>query len=287
MSHPHDEPNPPAGGGPQAPSADSTTDTAQDDKAERRLRKAEERLARVERSLADTSSELAKAQALLKEHEQENAELRQTQNRLRDLLAAERAKAMGCVGPQPATAHPEPTPRPKSAPAVEPPRRGRAQQQTHDVRVGVFIDVANLAGAARRLHGGAVDFRKLLATVLGGRRLVEARAYAIDKGGGFDGFAKALRAAGYRVCAKKPKVFPDGQVKADWDIGICVDALTLATKVDVVVLGSGDGDFTPLVMALKRLGLQVEAASFAERSADVLLRAVDRVITLDEGQLGG
>jgi len=124
--------------------------------------------------------------------------LRQTIEKLRDLRAADRA--------QKRTAHDSPAP--ATRPVVEAPRRGRAKRPGGDVRVGVFLDVANLAGAARRLYGSeikqTVDYRRLLSTLVAGRRLVEARAYAIDKGSGFGLFARALREAGIReaVCGR-------------------------------------------------------------------------------------
>ncbi len=240
-------------------------------KVKRQLRKAEKRLAEAEKE----KEALTAARSRVAELEEENARLRSTLDKLRELRASERA-----VRPPagPVALGSEAT---KTTPVVEAPRRGRAKGNRADVRVGIFLDVANLSGAARRLYKGAVDYRRLLGLLLGGRRLVEARAYAIDKGRGFDGFARALRAAGYRVSAKKPKIFPDGEMKADWDIGITVDVLARSDKIDVVVLGSGDGDFTPVVNALKKKGLQVEAAGFPERTAEALVRSVDRFVELD------
>jgi len=180
-----------------------------------------------------------------------------------------------------------PAPPDPQAPLVEAPgqRLVRRRLAGPGSRVGVFLDVANLSGAARRLYGRAVDFRALLGVVVGQRRLVEARAYVIDKGSdksGFDGFGRALRAAGYKVFAKRPKVFPDGTVKADWDVGIAVDILTAYERFDVVVLGSGDGDFVPVLMALKQRGLHVEVASFGARTAAELARVADDVLDLDD-----
>ncbi len=170
------------------------------------------------------------------------------------------------------------------APLVESPRRHQVLKGNK--RVGVFVDVANLAGAARRVYGGAVDYRRLLHLVVAGKNLSGAFAFAIDKGtSGYDAFAVALREAGYKVFTKRPKTFADGSVKADWDVGITVEMLSMQSKLDVVVLGSGDGDFVPAVHHLRQKGLRVEVAAFTERSAKELLAAADGFIELDESVL--
>ena len=249
------------------------------------------RLAELERALAAhgtgplpadgggaSRGDLEAARARVAELEEENGALRKALDRLRERRAIERGEGSGARPAPPAAKAAETS---KTAPVVEAPRRGRAKHGSPDVRVGVFVDVANLSGAARRLYGGAVDYRQLLATLGGGRRLVEARAYAIDKGRAFEQFARALRTAGYRVYSKKPKVFPDGEMKADWDVGITVDLLTRHDRLDVVVLASGDGDYAPAVAALRKLGLVVEAAAFPDRAATELEKAVDRFFELD------
>ena len=128
----------------------------------------------------------------------------------------------------------------------------------------------------------------MLVTLLAGRKLAEGRAYTIDKGTpGYGAFAHALRHAGYKVFTKKPKTFDDGTVKADWDVGMTVQIQSLRTKLDVVVLGTGDGDFLPLVSALKAAHVRVELASFPERTAKELIAAVDSFVELDERSLEG
>ena len=243
---------------------------AGDDDATRKLRKLEKKLAAVERE----RDALRTAAACAQELERENARLRGTVETLREQRAAARAspRAEGTV---------------PSSPLVEPPRRRRAHKRRRaGARVGVFIDVANLAGAARRLHDAAVDFGALLDLVVAGRDLVGARAFAIDKGtDGYEAFAHALREAGYKVFTKRPKTFEDGTVKADWDVGMTVEMLGARERLDVVVLGSGDGDFVPVVNLLRDRGLRVEVASFAERTAADLKRAADQVVALDRSVL--
>lgn len=208
----------------------------------------------------------------------DNNKLKERMERLRDEHAKNQKSAAQAL------------PKELSAPAVTSPRQHlRHKNPTGaQARVGVFLDVANLSGAARRLYQGAVDYKKLLTVVVGQRQRQVAHAYAIDKGeGNFESFARVLRSAGYQVSAKKPKVFPDGTWKADWDIGIAVDAVLASANLDVVVLGTGDGDFLPLVKAIKARGVRVELVSFSERTAVDLANSVDAHVELDAGVLTG
>ncbi len=215
-------------------------------------------------------AELQEARERVRELEEDNQELSERLERLRELhVAAEPRRQSSLV---------------RAGPLVAPPKRPVSKDPTP--RVGVFLDVANLAGAGRRLFDGPIDFGALLDLVAGGRRLVEARAYVIDKGSpGFDAFSRAMRKAGFRVLVKKPKVFPDGTVKADWDVGIAVDLLNLSSKLDVAVLGSGDGDLVPPLRVLRQQGVRVEVASFAERTAADLKGVADLFVELDAAVL--
>lgn len=154
-------------------------------------------------------------------------------------------------------------------------------------RVGVFIDASNLAASARREHGGKFDFLTLLPEVVGARRRVAAVAFVVnnDDGergeGGFAGFVRSLQAAGYEVRQKRPRVRADGSRKADWDMGIAMEIIDARNRLDVVVLGSGDGDFLPLVARLKRWNKRVEVAAYRGSTDAELIRAADEFIPLD------
>jgi uncharacterized LabA/DUF88 family protein len=239
---------------------------------EQRLHKLNKTLAAVEHERDELKAIVVRAPEL----EDENARLRETIDSLRDLRARERSVPVATSAPAPRR---EVT---GASPLVAPPPR-RGARQGNQARVGVYLDVANLAGTARRLYDRGIDYARLLRLVTDGRRLTEARAYAIDKGkDGFDSFAAALRHSGYKVLSKRPKTFEDGTMKADWDVGLVVDVLLGRDELDVVVLGSGDGDFLPLVSALKQQGTRVEVAVFGDRAASELLRLADRVFLLDE-----
>lgn len=155
-------------------------------------------------------------------------------------------------------------------------------------RVGVFLDATNLAASARRAFQGKFDFLRLLPELVSGRRKVMAIAFVVNNdevdggAGNFAGFVRALQGAGYEVRQKRPKVRADGTRKADWDMGLAMEVIDARSRLDVVVLGSGDGDFLPLVNRLKRWGKRVEVAAYAASTDVELRRAADEFIALDE-----
>jgi len=150
-------------------------------------------------------------------------------------------------------------------------------------RVGVFVDVQNLYYSARALHSAKVNFKEILKEVVNGRKLVRAIAYAVRAGEkDEEQFHKALDGIGFEVKLKDLQIFYGGNKKADWDVGIAIDAIELAPKLDVVVLISGDGDYIPLVEHLKRaLGCRVEIAAFGRSCSSKLKDHGDDFLDLD------
>src|SRR3989344_3584190 len=129
-------------------------------------------------------------------------------------------------------------------------------------RVGVFIDIQNLYHSAKNLYGGRGSYENLLKHLVSGRQLVRALAYVVksDPATREEAFFEALHKAGIELRTKDIQIFPGGMKKADWDVGLAVDAIRMASLVDVVVIVSGDGDFIPLVGYLKwGLGRSVES----------------------------
>ncbi|MFT4892503.1 MAG: uncharacterized LabA/DUF88 family protein [Candidatus Nanohaloarchaea archaeon] len=153
----------------------------------------------------------------------------------------------------------------------------------NDQRVGVYVDVQNMYYSAKNLYDGKVDFEKLLDAAVMNRDLIRAAAYVIradtpDE----EDFFEALRRIGYEVKAKELKEFYGGQKKGDWDLGMTVDMVQQAKKLDTVVLVTGDGDFAVLVDHLKSLGCRVEVMSFGKSSAKEIREAADNFIDMDE-----
>ncbi|HRH55483.1 MAG TPA: NYN domain-containing protein [Candidatus Paceibacterota bacterium] len=141
-------------------------------------------------------------------------------------------------------------------------------------RVGVFIDTQNLYHSAKHLYKSRVNFANVLAEAVGDRILVRAVAYVISTEGGEEGaFFDALTKIGIETKVKGLQVFSDGAKKADWDVGIAIDAVKLAPKLDTVIIASGDGDFVPLIEYLDMHGVQVEVISFGKSSSQKLKEA--------------
>ncbi|MDP3725544.1 MAG: NYN domain-containing protein [Nanoarchaeota archaeon] len=151
-------------------------------------------------------------------------------------------------------------------------------------RVGVFIDVQNIYHSVKNLYGCRVHFDILLKAVIAGRPLVRAVAYVAksETAMGEDSFFEALRKTGLELRSKDLQVYADGTKKADWDVGMAVDAMRMANFLDVIILVTGDGDFIPLVEYLKwGMGRQVEVAGFEKTTSSRLREAADRFVALD------
>jgi uncharacterized LabA/DUF88 family protein len=149
-------------------------------------------------------------------------------------------------------------------------------------RVGVFLDAQNLYHSAKNLHQGRVNFENVLGDALAGRQLVRAIAYVIStESGEENSFFDALAKIGIETKTKDLQIFSSGSKKADWDVGLAIDAVKLASKLDVVVIASGDGDFIPLIEYLKMNGCQVEVVSFGKSASGKLKEVADDFIDLD------
>ena len=150
-------------------------------------------------------------------------------------------------------------------------------------RVGVFVDVQNLYYSAKNLYNAKVNFAQVLRMAVRGRRLVRAITYAIKADIKEEkNFHDALELIGYEVKTKDLQTFPGGAKKGDWDIGIAMDTIELANKLDTIVLVSGDGDFVPLVEHLRRaMGCRVEVIAFGPSSSGKLREAADEYIDMD------
>lgn len=150
-------------------------------------------------------------------------------------------------------------------------------------RVGVFVDVQNMYYSAKFIHKAKVDFKTIMSEAVRGRHLIRAIAYVIkadvkDEANFFD----ALKSLGYEVKAKDLQVFYGGAKKGDWDVGIAMDMIELAPKLDAIVLISGDGDFVPLVMHVKNaLGCFVEIMAFGKSCSQKLIENADNFIDMD------
>jgi uncharacterized LabA/DUF88 family protein len=150
-------------------------------------------------------------------------------------------------------------------------------------RVGVLADAQNLYHTAQSVYSRNIDYSALLDKAVQNRELVRAIAYVIRANSPEEeSFFEALRDIGFEAKIKDIKTFGDGSKKADWDVGLSLDAVTLASHVDTMVLCTGDGDFSRLCSHLRHEGVRVEVMSFEESTAEELLEATDTFIDLSE-----
>ncbi len=150
-------------------------------------------------------------------------------------------------------------------------------------RVGVFIDTQNLYHSARNLYKTRVNFGAVLKEAVAGRKLVRAVAYVITTEAGDEkNFFEALEKIGIETKTKDLQIFSSGSKKADWDVGLAVDAIKMSARLDSVVIISGDGDFIPLVEYLQSIGVQVEVVSFGKSTSGKLREVVDDFVDLSD-----
>jgi uncharacterized LabA/DUF88 family protein len=153
----------------------------------------------------------------------------------------------------------------------------------HRGKVAIFIDGNNLFHAAR-FHNIDIDYNKLLRVLLGDGRLFRAFFYTgVDAGAERQqGFLLWMRRNGFRVVQKELKTFYDGTRKANLDVEIAVDMLSLAGRYDTAVLVSGDEDFVYAVNSVAYKGCRVEVAGFRSNTAPKLIDVADCFLDLGE-----
>lgn len=162
-------------------------------------------------------------------------------------------------------------------------RTSSSWQFGHRGRVAVFIDGNNLFHSAR-FHTIDIDYNKLLRVLLGDGRLLRAFFYTgVDAGAERQqGFLLWMRRNGFRVVQKELKTFYDGTRKANLDVEIAVDMLSLAGRYDTAVLVSGDEDFVYAINAVAYKGCRVEVAGFRSNTAPRLIDVADFFIDLGD-----
>ena len=151
-------------------------------------------------------------------------------------------------------------------------------------RVGIFIDTQNLYHTAKNLYKRRVNFGAILRDALAGRKLVRAIAYLITTEGGEEkAFFEALEKLGIETKTKNLQIFSGGAKKADWDVGLAVDVIKMAPRLDAIVIVSGDGDFIPLIDYVRsESGCQIEVVSFGKSTSGKLKEVTDDFLDLDE-----
>ncbi|MGZ5050252.1 MAG: LabA-like NYN domain-containing protein [Methylobacter sp.] len=154
-------------------------------------------------------------------------------------------------------------------------------------KVALFADVQNIYYTTRQSYRRHFDYSAFWTRATAGRDVVAAFAYAIDKGDSKQqGFQQILRNIGFTVKLKPYIQRSDGSAKGDWDVGITLDAIDCASKADVIVLLSGDGDFDLLLDKVRNdYGVTTEVYGVPELTAPSLVKSANRFIAIDDGLL--
>ena len=150
-------------------------------------------------------------------------------------------------------------------------------------KIAVFADVQNLYYTVRQAHGCHFNYAALWADISQRGQIVEAYAYAIERGDAKQQqFQQILRNLGFEVLLKPYIQRSDGSAKGDWDVGIALDVMDAAERVDEVVLASGDGDFDLLLQrARARHGVVCSVYGVEGLTAHSLIRAADRFVPVE------
>jgi len=153
-------------------------------------------------------------------------------------------------------------------------------------RVGVLVDIQNLYYSGKVLYKKKVNFAAILKNSVAERKLIRAIAYGVKTEEGLEEkFFDALTNSGYEVKTKDLQIFPGGAKKADWDVGIAVDAIKLSNSLDVIILVSGDGDYIPMLEYLQSTtGCRVEVVAFKESCSSKLIEKADSFENLSDNK---
>ena len=150
-------------------------------------------------------------------------------------------------------------------------------------RIAIFVDVQNIYYTVRDHYRRQFDYQKLWQLLSQHGEITFATAYAIDRGDqNQQKFQHKLREIGFDIKLKPFIQRADGSRKGDWDVGITIDVMEEATRCDIVVMATGDGDFTPLIERIKeRYGVKVWVVSVRSLTAKNLIDTADTYFPID------
>ncbi|WP_019615600.1 NYN domain-containing protein [Psychromonas ossibalaenae] len=154
-------------------------------------------------------------------------------------------------------------------------------------KIAVFADVQNIYYTSRQAYGKQFNYRKLWQIIEQQGVIVNAFAYAIDRGDNQQKkFQDVLKHLGFEVKLKPYIQRSDGSAKGDWDVGITIDIMEIAKQVDTVILLSGDGDFAILLDKVRdSFGVQTEAYGVPQLTAKALIDSCTVFNPIDQNLL--
>lgn len=152
-------------------------------------------------------------------------------------------------------------------------------------RMALFFDGANHSEALKQANVN-LDYGKLLREMNKSYWVVASRYYSglseSPEHKGVVDFLGSLASRGFTLVTKPVRVYPDGKHKANLDVEIAVDIMSMAPRLDHVVLFSGDGDFRYLVDAVQRQGVFVTVCSHKPFCSTVLRDQCNEFLELEQ-----
>lgn len=154
-------------------------------------------------------------------------------------------------------------------------------------KIAIFVDIQNIYYTTRQQYHKNFNYRAFWDKATASREVVAAFAYAIDKGDSKQrSFQNTLQNIGFKIKLKPYIQRQDGSTKGDWDVGITLDAIELAARVDTIILLSGDGDFDLLLQkARQQYATKSEVYGVKNLTASSLVVSADRFIPIDKDLL--
>jgi uncharacterized LabA/DUF88 family protein len=154
-------------------------------------------------------------------------------------------------------------------------------------KVAVFADVQNMYYTVKQRYNCHFDYGVLLEQATSGRSIVKAIAYATDKGDRKQiDFQQILRRIGFEIKLTPFLQRRDGSAKGDWDVGIALDMIEYAKRVDTIVLASGDGDYTVVVDKIRHEhDVSVEIYGVPDLTASTLIESATRFVPIQGNML--
>lgn len=143
-------------------------------------------------------------------------------------------------------------------------------------KVGIFIDAENIEMSGLKHYEGRTDYRMILDKV-GDREIVRILYYKPEYKEISADFQSFWASLGGEI--KRPM--------KNADSFMVIDAVTMAEKLDVVIIVGGDKDFLPLVWYLKSRGCRVEVWSWPESTSPEFQQSADFYFPLDESFVVG
>jgi uncharacterized LabA/DUF88 family protein len=151
-------------------------------------------------------------------------------------------------------------------------------------KIAIFVDVQNIYYTTRQNYQRHFNYSAFWSQATQDREVVAALAYAINKDDSKQQlFQQKLRNIGFEVKLKPYIQRKDGSSKGDWDVGITLDVIDYAAKVDVVILLSGDGDFDLLLAKVRNVyGVTTEVYGVPGLTAPSLINASNRFFAIND-----